>query len=119
MLRLLKWLLLLPIAAIVVIFAIANRHMVKVVADPFGAQFPGLTFEAPFYLVIFATLLLGVFIGGIAAWLRQGKHRRACRILRADERKLREENQSLRQQVSAARPVGGAVIPHPGNRTAA
>lgn len=98
---LLKWLILLPIAAIVIVFATINRHPVKVVLDPFGAKIPGLTFEAPLYLVILSSIILGVLIGGIASWLKQGKYRKAAREARSDVRSLERETQQLRSQAAA------------------
>ncbi|MBV8564699.1 MAG: LapA family protein, partial [Methylobacteriaceae bacterium] len=41
--------------------------------------------------VLFAALMLGVLVGGIASWLSQGKHRRAARQYRAEAARLRAE----------------------------
>ncbi len=96
----LKYLLLLPIAAIIIIFAIGNRHLVKVVADPSAMLFPSMQVEAPLYLVVLASIAAGVFIGGLASWLKQGKHRKAARAARADTKKIQAEADRLRSQIS-------------------
>jgi len=98
--RFLTWLVAAPVAALVIVFAISNRHSVTLVLDPFGGLASGLTFQSPLYLVIFASLLLGVLAGGVAAWLKQGKHRRAAREARAEARKYQEEAQRLRAQLA-------------------
>ena len=44
-------------------------------------------------------LILGVIIGGIAAWLRQGKHRRVARMHHSHVAALRREIDSLKGKV--------------------
>lgn len=96
-----RYLLLLPIGAIIVFFAIGNRHFVKLVPDPSGFLFPGLEVQAPVYLVVLVSIITGILIGGFTAWLKQGKHRKAARTARADARKLESEADRLRNQVSS------------------
>ncbi len=109
--NILKWILLLPVAIVIIVFAVANRHPVKVYFDPTGNKLPGFTFDAPLYLVLFAALLAGVFIGGAAAWLKQSKHRKAARVARGEARKLESEAQQLRTQIAAL----PAISPAAGN----
>ncbi len=95
----LKWLLLAPLAAVALAFAIANRHVVTVVFDPFGADAPGLQLTAPLFIVLFLAVMLGVLIGGFAAWLAQGKNRKAARVVRSDLAQVRTESDRLRAQL--------------------
>jgi uncharacterized integral membrane protein len=100
----LKALIVLPIAALIVLFAIANRQIVTVRLDPFETGI--LPFEnvtLPLFLVLFLAGLLGVIAGGIATWLAQGKHRRAAKQHKReaqshrtelDRMKAREETQT-------------------------
>ena len=97
----LKLLLLLPVAVVVIVFTTSNRHDVKVVADPSGMVFPGIHVEAPLYIVVLVSMIVGVLIGGIASWMKQGKHRKAARVARADSRKLEAETERLKSQVSS------------------
>jgi len=80
-----------PLAAVIIAFAVANRQAVTVSFDPFSATAPAYAATLPLFAVIFAVLILGVLIGGIAAWLGQGKWRRAARKLDAELRALRQE----------------------------
>ncbi|WP_395697094.1 lipopolysaccharide assembly protein LapA domain-containing protein [Methylocella sp.] len=92
MARFLKWLILLPVAAVVLALAVANRHSVTIYLDPFPGGVPdGPQVAAPFYLVLLLTLMLGVLIGGVAAWMRQGARRREARRTRADLRRAHAE----------------------------
>ena len=75
-------------------FAVANRHLIAIGLDPMASQLPEGAPKFPLFVVVFGALLLGVLLGGIAAWLGQGKHRRAARHNRAELERLRNENAS-------------------------
>ena len=70
-----------PLAVVIVAFAVTNRQTVTVSFDPFSAASPAYAATLPLFAVIFAVLIFGVLVGGIAAWLRQGKWRRTARRL--------------------------------------
>jgi len=70
-----------PLAAVIVAFAVANRQTVTVSFDPFSSTSPAYAATLPLFAVIFVVLILGVVVGGVAAWIRQGKWRRAARRL--------------------------------------
>jgi uncharacterized integral membrane protein len=97
MLGFLKALILLPIAILVVLLAVANRGPVALSLDPFSREAPEIAFTVPLFAVIFGAVMLGVVIGGVAAWLAQSKHRRA-------ERHYKREARRLRAQTAPARP---------------
>ena len=78
-------LILLPLAIIVVSLAVANRENVTLSFDPFDPGHPALTRALPLYLLMLMLLIGGVFVGGIAAWLTQGKWRRAARLADAHD----------------------------------
>jgi uncharacterized integral membrane protein len=100
---------LVPLAIVIVVFAVANRQVVVVSFDPFGSTDPAYLVRMPLFVLIFALVILGVLVGGVAAWLRQGRWRRAARELDRDVRALREENAALRRQVAAA----ASAVPEP------
>jgi uncharacterized integral membrane protein len=100
--RFLKLLFLLPIIAVGVAVALANRQLVTVYFDPFvHGQKSGLEITAPFFLVFFGSVMLGVIIGGFATWFEQGKYRRAARRARADIKRLTAETARRTLQSSA------------------
>ncbi len=104
----LKWLILSPIAVLIVAFAIVNRQAVPVVLDPFGIGAPDQLVQTPLFFVMFACVMLGVVAGGVATWFTQGRHRRALRDARADVEHLRAEADRMRNISS---------LPAPGGRT--
>ncbi len=58
-----------PAAALLITLAIANRHAVRLVLDPFRPEAPAISLVLPLYAYIFGTLLIGVLLGGTAVWL--------------------------------------------------
>jgi uncharacterized integral membrane protein len=90
MLRFLKYVVLAPVAIILLIFAIANREMVTVHFDPLDSgDIPNFVVTAPLFLVLIVTAMLGVVAGAAATWLAQGRYRRAARLNRAEADKWR------------------------------
>src|SRR5919198_3492243 len=97
-------LILLPLAVIVVGLAVANRQSVVISFDPFDQVHPAFAPTLPLYQLMLLLVIAGVVIGGIAAWLRQGKWRRAARLSHAQLREARAELERLRRRGGAARP---------------
>ncbi|MEA3028170.1 MAG: hypothetical protein QOF91_3455 [Alphaproteobacteria bacterium] len=80
---------LLPLAIVIVMFAVANREIITVSFDPFDSAQPALALKMPLFLLIFALVAVGVVVGGIAAWLKQHKWRMRARRAEAEARELR------------------------------
>ena len=93
--KLVFWLILVPLAILVLMFAVANREIVTVSFDPFNANAPAASVSVPLFVLIFVLVILGVIIGGVAAWLRQSGYRRAARQRDADVTALRREIETL------------------------
>jgi uncharacterized integral membrane protein len=93
-----------PLAAVIIAFAVANRQIITVSFDPFSSTAPAYAATLPLFAVIFAVLILGVLIGGIAAWLRQSKWRRAARKLEAELRALQAEQETVRRRFGTGEP---------------
>lgn len=111
MIRFLKGLVLLPVAIVVVVLAVANRESVLLSFDPVS-EVPVFSFALPLYAALFGAVALGMVIGGCAAWLAQGKHRRARREHRREAERLRREAERLREAVARTRD-GTPVLPGP------
>lgn len=105
--KLVIWMLLVPLAIIILAFAMANRQLVTVSFDPFNSAQPAAAVTLPLFVLIFALVLLGVIVGGIAAWMRQSRYRRAARVLEGDVAGLRREVALLNDRLAAV-PPGGA-----------
>jgi uncharacterized integral membrane protein len=75
-----------PLVVIIVAFAVANRQAVTVSFDPLSSAAPAYAATLPLFVLLFVVLILGVLVGGFAAWIGQGKWRRAARRFDADVR---------------------------------
>jgi uncharacterized integral membrane protein len=98
--KLVFWLVLVPLAIIILMFAVANREIVTVSFDPFDAAAPAASVSVPLFVLIFVLVILGVIIGGVAAWLRQSGYRRAARQRDAEVSALRREIETLNSTLS-------------------
>jgi uncharacterized integral membrane protein len=101
-----------PLAAMLIAFAVANRHAITVSFDPFAGG--GYALSVPLYLIVFASLIGGVVVGGFAAWIEQGKWRRARARLAAEMRTVRAELDVHRRRAEAHEAVlrgGVRVLP--------
>ncbi len=98
-LKFFKLLILVPIAIVILAFAIANRQMVSVSFDPFSnPEASGALIAAPLFILLFLALIVGVIVGGIATWFTQGINRRRARDARDDAERWRDEARRLREQ---------------------
>jgi uncharacterized integral membrane protein len=101
-------LILVPLAVVIIAFAVANRQIVTVSLDPFSAEHPAASLTLPLFALIIVLLVAGVVIGGIAAWLRQAKWRRTARRLEREVADLRAEIEGFKQSAGIA---GGSGAP--------
>jgi uncharacterized integral membrane protein len=92
---------LVPLAIIVIAFAVANRQSVSVSLDPFNPEQPAYSKTVWLFVPIFVALVLGVVIGGFASWLRHGRWRRLARRAEREAEALRAEIASLRRKPEA------------------
>lgn len=102
---------LVPLALVLILFAVANREVVTVSFDPFDSAQPALSVKLPLFILIFVFLTLGVMIGGFAAWLRQSRHRRTARALRTDLAGLRREIEILNARLEEPAGVDRPRVP--------
>jgi len=85
--KLRTWLVTLPLIAIASLLAVANRQRVGFSFDPLSPSDPLLpTVEAPFYVYLFAALIVGTVIGGMSSWIAAGRVRNRLRRLRREAR---------------------------------
>ncbi|WP_426438155.1 lipopolysaccharide assembly protein LapA domain-containing protein [Bradyrhizobium genosp. P] len=93
-----------PLGLILIIFGVANHHLVTVSFDPFNSTDPSLTLPpVPLFVVIIASAIVGVIAGGTATWVRQRRWRRAARQHEADARQARSELADLKAAAAASR----------------
>lgn len=93
--RMVAALVLIPLAIIIVAFAVANRQIVTISFDPFSGNEPAAAVKLPLFAIFIFALIIGVWVGGTAAWLRQGKWRHAARRLEREVGDLRAKIDAL------------------------
>jgi uncharacterized integral membrane protein len=90
-----------PAGAVLVAFALANRHLVRLNLDPFSSEDPFLALDAPFFLFLLAALITGLLLGGFVTWFGQGKWRKEARNRAKETWALRAETEALNTQLRA------------------
>ena len=101
--KLVRYLVIVPLAIVFIILAVANRQIVTLSLDPFSVSDPSIYIRMPLFILILAGILVGVLAGGMAAWLRQGKWRREAREKSDEASRWRAEASRLRDNVQARR----------------
>ncbi|WP_244287935.1 lipopolysaccharide assembly protein LapA domain-containing protein [Labrenzia sp. 011] len=121
MTRFIKNMILFAIAVVLVPLSVANRHTVSLSLNPFDPTDPRLTLtDIPLFWVIFASLGIGVIVGGLGAWAKQGRWRKEARIKRREAEKWHKEADQLRDMGPAPQPVSGVKgLTGPDKRSAA
>ena len=100
---------LVPLAVVIIAFAVANRQIVTVSLDPFSAEHPAASLTLPLFALVVVLLVVGVLIGGVAAWLRQAKWRRTARRLEREIADLHIEIEALQRTAG----ISGAGVNAP------
>lgn len=106
--RLLRWIIGLPVAVVVVAFAVANRQWTTISLDPFSRDNPMAAIDMPLWALFFVGLLVGLIVGWSACWLAQGKWRRALKETRSDL--TRHQVQAAAQRQREIVPTGDAAL---------
>jgi uncharacterized integral membrane protein len=95
--KVIRYLVIVPLAILFVALAVANRHLVTVSIDPLFLFNPPLTVTMPLFLLLIIAILIGVVAGGAASWMRQSKWRRAARDNSSEAELWRAEADRLRR----------------------
>jgi len=108
--KLLAWIVIAPLAGVVLLFAIANRNWVTISLDPFSADAPAYSVELPMFLLIFIALIAGVIVGGMAVWFgrlqwRMAAHRAEKEVARLKAEKAEAERRAPRESVGIVPPL--------------
>ncbi len=110
--KLVTLLVLVPLALLIVMFAVANRQVITVTFDPFDSANPAFALTMPLFMLIFVLVGAGVLIGGTAAWLRQHKWRARARRAESENRLLRERlDVRARLPEPSARAASPVILP--------
>ena len=109
--KLLTALIVVPLALLIIAFAVANRQEVTVSIDPFDPAHPAYAITMWLFVPILAALVIGVAIGGVATWLRQTGWRRLVRRMEREAAELRREIDAHRRAAAGPAHVPQAIEP--------
>jgi uncharacterized integral membrane protein len=90
-----------PLAVILIALAVANRGTAAFTLDPFNPGNPALTVQLPLFVLLFAALAIGLIVGSIATWLKQGRYRKLARQRGQEAQILRDSVQRNAAQTAS------------------
>lgn len=102
---------LLPVAAVLIVLALANREPVILSVDPFTPGSAGWSIQLPLFVVIILSLMIGVVIGAATDWIKQRHYRREARFGRSEVKRLEQEAAALRRARQPAAPPSSNNLP--------
>ena len=94
--RVLYWIIAIPIAVLIAVFAVSNRAAVTLSLWPLPFEL-----ELPLFLPIMVALLIGLGIGLAYEWLVHGKHRRVVRRVDNERKRVKAEDETPKSDQKA------------------
>jgi uncharacterized integral membrane protein len=104
--RILRWVIGLPIAILVIAFAVANRQWTRLSLDPFSSTSPFLSVEMPLWVLFIGGVFIGIMIGWVGSWLAQSKYRKLAKDRAREIAALHGELEAAK-----ATPQDQAIVP--------
>ena len=78
--KLINFIILVPIAIVLITLSVANRDIVTLILNPLDPHDTALSISAPFFVFIFIALMAGMTIGALVTRFRQGRYRKNARL---------------------------------------
>lgn len=100
-----------PVGLLLVTVALANRHTVQLVLDPFRPANPVISLLLPFYVYLIVALLVGVLVGGAATWRTQARWRRNARRSEAEAQRWHSEALRLGREREQSHDTSRQLLP--------
>jgi uncharacterized integral membrane protein len=97
----------LPLAILLIVLAVANRHAVSLALNPFDPADQALSVSAPLFVLLILAVMLGVLLGAVVTWFSQGKHRKKAR---SQSRAAQQWQAEADRQKSRAEQIAGATL---------
>lgn len=106
--KVLTWLIGVPVAVVAMIFAASNRGAVTVDLWPLPWMI-----DVPLFLLVLGALGLGLLFGAMVGWLSAGSARGAARAARREARKLEHDLKTLKNTTKQADSAAAVAAPVP------
>ena len=113
--RLLKWLVLVPVLAVVALLSVANDHRVTLYLNPLEPADPAQQIDLALYQIGFAAFVAGALVGAFVVWNSQRKYRRKARDNRYEAARWQAKaEQAERPDAKTDRLLAGPGLAGPG-----
>ncbi|KQT64336.1 MULTISPECIES: lipopolysaccharide assembly protein LapA domain-containing protein [unclassified Aureimonas] len=96
--RILSFLILVPLAILLVVFCVSNRGPVTVSLDPLGTM-PQFTYSMPLFILMIGAVIVGLVLGGTGTWLTQAHYRRKAWKRRNEIERLKRDADDARERL--------------------
>jgi ABC-type multidrug transport system fused ATPase/permease subunit len=103
--RIFRWIVGLPIAIVVISFAVANRQWTRLSLDPFSSTSPVLSINMPLWALFIFGVFIGILVGWVVSWFANGKWRKLARERRDEIAKLQRELESSKNLQPTAQEI--------------
>lgn len=107
--KILFWVVMVPLAVAVTVFAVANRGPVTIDLWPFP-----FVIETPIFLLVLLCGLVGFLVGTFVAWIAGGKGRRRARLKAAEAAACAHETERLKDRIQHLEAAPAPVPPQLG-----
>jgi len=97
--RFVKLIVFVPIAIVLIVLSVANRHPVTVALNPFRPEDNVIALTLPLFILLLLVLMIGVVLGSLVTWFSQGRHRKRARDEAHEARKWRDEAGRQRNRI--------------------
>lgn len=104
--RVVFWIIALPIVAIAMAFAVSNHENVTINLWPLAYRL-----DIPLYIAVTGALFLGFIVGLLYGWIGGLRARHRARIEAKHVTKLQTENEELRRKLALAEGAGRPLPP--------
>lgn len=89
--KVLRWVVVIPVGALIVLFLIANRKLVALSLDPFSTDAPAIATPAlPLWIWLILALFVGFFMGAAGMWVSDRELRIRAKADRLELRALKK-----------------------------
>lgn len=100
-----------PLAIILIALSVANRAPVLATLDPFNPGNPALSFSLPLFAIVLVAMMVGVVLGSLLTWVKQGKHRSRAKTEASRADAIKREADAIKQERAAALLQAGSPLP--------
>jgi hypothetical protein len=101
----LNWLVGVPVAAVGIGFAVANRQWVTVSFDPLNRVHPFATVDIPLWALFFCGGFFGILAGWYVAWRGNARYRRATREAKIELIRTQQMHEREKREMHASMPA--------------